>query len=70
MNIQWTNMTGFGPVAWNHGGKAVTIPSMVRNEQVRELVLHSHKGVEASGKRTLFRRCLHITHKPEDNIAE
>ena len=27
MNIQWTNMTGFGPSAWNHGGAPVTILS-------------------------------------------
>ncbi|VGO17480.1 hypothetical protein PDESU_06076 [Pontiella desulfatans] len=25
MNVEWTNMTGFGPTAWNHGGAPVTI---------------------------------------------
>ena len=33
MNITWTNMTGFGPTAWNHGGEAVFIPSMHHHHQ-------------------------------------
>ncbi len=27
MNAQWTNITGFGPTAWNHGGEPLFIPS-------------------------------------------
>ena len=23
MNVQWINMAGFGPSAWNHGGQPV-----------------------------------------------
>ena len=26
MNINWTNMAGFGPTAWNQGGPPVRIP--------------------------------------------
>ncbi len=25
MNVEWTNMAGFGPLAWNHGGPPVAI---------------------------------------------
>jgi hypothetical protein len=25
MNVEWTNMAGFGPLAWNHGGPPVSI---------------------------------------------
>lgn len=28
MNVGWTNMTGFGPGAWNRADKPLTIPSM------------------------------------------
>lgn len=29
MNIQWTNIGGFGPRAWNHGGPPVEV--MIRS---------------------------------------
>ena len=44
MNIQWTNMTGFGPVAWNHGGRPLEIPTMVHHyENDSGLILHPHE---------------------------
>jgi hypothetical protein len=27
MNAEWTNMAGFGPAAWNHGGGPLYVPS-------------------------------------------
>lgn len=63
MNIQWSNMTGFGPGAWNHGGQALEIPSMVHHhEQHATLVLHSHEGI-VSHSHHLHRFGPHVPHK-------
>jgi hypothetical protein len=59
MNIQWSNMTGFGPAAWNHGGPSLRIPSMVHNhEHNTELILHSHVAKPGS-----HHVSLHLPHK-------
>jgi hypothetical protein len=67
MNIQWTNMTGFGPVAWNHGGQPLEIPSMtLHHEQNTELVLHSHKDTSKHSLRA-HNNSFNISHRASDN---
>jgi hypothetical protein len=36
MNITWTNMTGFGAMACNHGGEPVFIPSTHHHYQAQK----------------------------------
>lgn len=44
MNIQWTNMTGFGPSAWYHDDRPIELASMVHHhEKTPALVLHPHE---------------------------
>lgn len=53
MNIKWTNITGFGPAAWNHGGQPLRIPSMTQQQKENEgLVFHPHEGAPGHRKRT------------------
>lgn len=44
MKIQWTNMAGFGPAAWNHGDEPMELPSMVHHydPESEPLILHPH----------------------------
>ena len=45
MRIQWTNMTGFGPCAWNHGNDPMELHNMVHHydPESEPLILHSHE---------------------------
>ncbi len=53
MNIQWSNMTGFGPIAWNHGGQPLKIPSMAQQHRPHsELVFHPHEASTVRHERT------------------
>jgi len=36
MNITYSSMTGFGPMAWNHGGEPVFIPSTHHHHQAQK----------------------------------
>ena len=45
MKIQWTNMAGFGPTAWNHGDEPMELHNMVHHydPESEPLILHSHE---------------------------
>lgn len=36
MNIQWQSMTGFGAMAWNHGGPPLVVPATRHHHEQKQ----------------------------------